>query len=155
MNEEIKIVIPENLKLAWIESRYNALREGEDEPECTCRQVDVDRVDCRGCESCDPKSNWNVSRNHAMYQFNLHAVHDVGYLLAENKIMRTALKEIIRRSEECFSMDDHPDSDSIRDHDSGRRLGYHVCAKISRLALHRELGQILADGLKDGSFHLL
>ncbi len=29
------------------------------EPECTCQRVDVDLYDVRGCELCDPQSQWN------------------------------------------------------------------------------------------------
>lgn len=49
--------------------------------------------------------------------------------------LRLALEEIVRRSDECFSHDFHDDSDSIRDHESGRRLSYSVCASIARAAL--------------------
>jgi hypothetical protein len=31
------------------------------EPECSCRQTDVDRFDARGCELHDPSSAWNTA----------------------------------------------------------------------------------------------
>jgi hypothetical protein len=32
------------------------------EPECECRQTDVDLFDARGCEFHDPDSRWNVAQ---------------------------------------------------------------------------------------------
>jgi len=29
------------------------------EPPCTCERLDVDCYDVRGCELCDPESEWN------------------------------------------------------------------------------------------------
>jgi hypothetical protein len=44
--------------------RTNMTREDleDHEPECECRQIDVDLFDSRGCEFHDPLSSWNVRK---------------------------------------------------------------------------------------------
>lgn len=121
-------------KLAWIENRIEALREGEDEPPCTCTRLDVDFYSTDGCESCDSKSEWNKSRMAANYQLSLHAVGDITWLLAENRRLRDALADIGKRVDGCLAMSEHIDHDSI-------------APKVARAALHADLRHILGEAL--------
>jgi hypothetical protein len=55
-------VVDDEARQAALDRRRRAIADEEPEPDCQCRQTDVDLFDARGCGLHDPDSPWNQRR---------------------------------------------------------------------------------------------